>query len=95
MHRRLAEVLVGYSTEVGQERHRPHRVLRRIGDPRHAGGVRRGVAGGGSHPTTNLVLEENDETLYKEGRDHQLEWISPDQQWNIEHGDVWIITSTP
>src|ERR687898_1693874 len=43
------------------------------------------------YPTANLVLEENDETLYNQGRDHQLEWISPDQQWNIEHGDVWIV----
>ncbi|MGH3100697.1 MAG: aminopeptidase, partial [Thermoleophilia bacterium] len=90
MHKRLAEVLVGYSTEVRQGD-----TIRIESYNTSALPVMRETYGAalraGGHPTTNLVLEENDETLYKEGRDHQLDWISPDQRWTFEHGDVWII----
>ena len=88
MHKRLAE-LVGYSTEVRQGD-----TVRIESYDTSALPVMRetcGLRAGGHVRTANLVLEENDETLYNEGRDHQLEWISPDQQWNIEHGDVWIV----
>jgi aminopeptidase len=90
MHKRLAEVLVGYSTEVRQG----DTVRIESYDTTALPVMREAYAAAlraGGHPTANLVLEENDETLYKEGRDDQLDWISPDQQWNIEHGDVWIV----
>ena len=90
MHKRLAEVLVGYSTEVRQG----DTVRIESYDTSALPVMREAYAAAlraGGHPTANLVLEENDETLYNQGRDHQLEWISPDQQWNIEHGDVWIV----
>ncbi len=90
LHKRLAEVLVGYSTEV-----RPGDVVRvesydvsalPLMRETYAAALR-----AGGHAAANLVLEEADETLYKEGRDHQLDWVAPDHRWNIEHGDVWII----
>jgi aminopeptidase len=90
MHKRLAEVLVGYSTEVRQGD-----TVRIESYDTSALPVMRETFGAalraGGHPTANLVLEETEGILYKEGRDYQLDWISPDQQWNIEHGDVWII----
>ncbi len=90
MHKRLAEVLVGYSTEVQQGD-----TVRIESYDTSALPVMRETFGAalraGGHPTANLVLEETEGILYNEGRDHQLDWISPDQQWNIEHGDVWII----
>ena len=90
MHKRLAEVLVGYSTEVRQGD-----TVRIESYDTSALPVMRETFGAalraGGHPVANLVLEETEGILYNEGRDHQLDWISPDQQWNIEHGDVWII----
>ena len=66
MHRRLAEVLIGYSTEVRQGD-----TVRIESYDTSAMPVMRETYGAalraGGHPTTNLVLEENDETLYKEG----------------------------
>jgi leucyl aminopeptidase (aminopeptidase T) len=76
MHRRLAEVLVGYSTEVRQG----DTVRIESYDESAIPVMREAYAAAlraGGHPTTNLVLEENDETLYKEGRDHQLNGSRP------------------
>ena len=90
LHRRLADVLVGYSTEV-----QPGDTVRIESYDTSALPVMRetyaAALRAGGHPTANLVLEEADETLYKEGRDHQLDWVYPDQAWNLEHGDVWIV----
>ena len=90
MHKRLAEVVVGYSTEV-----RKGDVVRVESYDTSALPIMRetyaAALRAGGHPTANLVLEEADETLYKEGRDHQLDWVPPDQAWNLEHGDVWIV----
>ncbi|HEX7254903.1 MAG TPA: aminopeptidase [Gaiellaceae bacterium] len=94
MHAKLAEVVVGYSTEV-----KPGNVVRIEAYDGVAAPVMREVYAAalraGGHPTANLVLEEADETLYKEGSDVQLEWISPDQRWNVEHGDVWVVFDAP
>ncbi len=85
MHKRLAEVLVGYSTRSG--RATPcDRVLRHVGASRHARDLRRGVARGRPSARRTSCSTETEGNLYDEGRDHQLDWVSPDQQWNIETG---------
>jgi aminopeptidase len=94
MHARLAEVIVGYSTEVG-----PGDVVRIESYDTTANDVIRetyaATLRAGGHPTANLVLDEADEVLLKEGNDAQVEWISPEQQWHLEHGDVWILFDAP
>jgi aminopeptidase len=91
---RLAEVLVGYSTGV-----KPGDVVRIESYDGMATPVIREVYAAalraGAHPAANLVLDETEETLYKEGTDAQVEWIPPDQQWHLEQGDVWILFDAP
>jgi aminopeptidase len=92
-HKKLAQVLVGYSTEV------------RPGD-----NVRIEAVGSGSplvrevyaaalracgHPEANLVLDETEEALLREGSDAQLEWIRPDLEWTVDEGDVWMMIDAP
>jgi aminopeptidase len=49
----------------------------------------------GGHPQANIVLDEAEEALLEEGSDAQLEWIAPDLEWKIEHGDVWFVIDAP
>ncbi|HEX2293266.1 MAG TPA: aminopeptidase, partial [Gaiellaceae bacterium] len=39
--------------------------------------------------------EENDHALYSDGSDAQVEWVPPDQRWNLEQGDAWIVFDAP
>lgn len=94
MHARLAEVVVGYSTEV-----KPGDVVRIESYDLTSTPVMReaysAALRAGGHPTANLLIDEDEETLLKEGSDGQLGWVPPDQEWNLEHGDVWIIFDAP
>lgn len=94
MHKRLADVIVGYSTEV-----KPGDTVRiESYDLSSTPMMRETYAAAlraGGHPTANLVLDEDDETLLKEGNDAQVEWTPPDQHWNLEHGDVWVVFDAP
>ncbi|HEU4941896.1 MAG TPA: hypothetical protein VFT18_01430, partial [Gaiellaceae bacterium] len=73
MHKRLADVIVGYSTEV-----KPGDTVRiESYDLSSTPMMRETYAAAlraGGHPTANLVLDEDDETLLKEGNDAQVEW---------------------
>jgi aminopeptidase len=92
-HRRLAEVLVGYSTAVGE------RDVVRIESYGKASPLvpelYAAVLRAGGLPETNIVLDETEEALFDEGTDAQVEWIQPDQAWHLEHGDVWIVVDAP
>jgi aminopeptidase len=90
---RLADVLVGYSTEVRRgeevciEGHTPTAPLMRE--------VYRAVVRAGGNPSARLAADDEVEALVEEGSDEQLEWVPPDVRWNLEHGDVWIALSGP
>jgi aminopeptidase len=90
---RLADVLVGYSTavrpgeEVFIEGHPPAAPLMRE--------VYRAALSAGGHPSARFAVNEEVETLLEEGSDEQLEWVSPETRWNLEHGDVWIALDGP
>jgi aminopeptidase len=92
-HAKLADVLIGYSTGIGGG-DSVHIVSSTQGSPLvrelYAASLR-----AGGHPTVELDLDEIEETLLTEGNDDQIEWIAPDHQWTIEHGDVWIVVDAP
>jgi len=92
-HAKLAEVLVGYSTEV-----RPGDNVR-IETVGSGSPLAREVYGAalraGGHPEANLVLDETEEALLREGSDAQLEWIRPDLEWTVDKGDVWMMIDAP
>lgn len=93
--RRLAEVLVGYSTEV-----KPGDVVRIesygvVPVPPLVQEVYAATLRAGGHPQANLNLDEVEEALFREGTDAQLEFTAPDQAWHLEHGDVWIVIDAP
>ncbi|HEU6445643.1 MAG TPA: aminopeptidase [Gaiellaceae bacterium] len=94
MHARLADVVVGYSTEV-----KPGDVVSINSYDLTSTPIMRAayaaVLRAGGHPCANLVVEEDDETLLKEGTDAQLDWVQPDLRWNLEHGDVWMVFDAP
>jgi aminopeptidase len=92
-HARLAEVIVGYSTAV-----RPGDTVRIESYGTVSPLVRELYAAAlraGGRPHANVVLDENEEALFGEGSDAQVEWVPPDQAWNLEHGDVWIVVDAP
>ena len=91
MLKRLADVLVGYSTEVQQGDIVRDRVLRHVGASGHARDLRRGVAGRRPSDARTWCSRRPSGSSTTRGGDDQLDWIPPDQPWNIEHGDVWII----
>ncbi|HKF15276.1 MAG TPA: aminopeptidase [Gaiellaceae bacterium] len=91
--RKLAEVLVGYSTEI-----RPGDLVRIEGHPTTTPLILelyRAALGAGAHPAAQLVVDEAVETLLAEGSDEQVEWLPLDVGWNLEHGDVWIALDGP
>ena len=92
-HKKLAEVLVGYSTEV-----RPGDIVRIEAVGSGSPLVREVYAAAlraGGHPEANLVLDETEEALLREGSDAQLEWIRPDLEWTVDEGDVWMMIDAP
>jgi aminopeptidase len=90
---KLADVLVGYSTTV-----RPGDLVCIQGNLPTTPLIRevyRSVLRAGGHPTARLLVDEADEALLDEGNDVQVEWISLDHRWHLEHGDVWIVLDGP
>jgi aminopeptidase len=91
--RRLAEVVVGYSTSV-----RPGDVIRIEGGRPSTPLVReiyRAAVRAGGHPTAELVIQETAEDLMLDGTEAQLEWVPLDVRWTVEHGDVLIAIEAP
>lgn len=84
----LADVLVGYSTEVREGD------LVRIGAPLEADPlayeVCRSVLQAGGHPLVQVTTTELVENLYFRGSDAQLDWVNPAFQDAIEQADVLI-----
>jgi aminopeptidase len=92
-HKKLAHVLVGYSTEV-----RPGDNVRIEAVGSGSPLVREVYAAAlraGGHPEANLVLDETEEAVLREGSDAQLEWIRPDLEWTVDEGDVWMMIDAP
>ena len=92
-HRKLAEILVGYSTAVGPGDAvviETYGLASDLGRELYAETLR-----AGGHPQANIVLDEAEEALLEEGNDAQLEWIAPDLEWKIERGDVWLVIDAP
>jgi aminopeptidase len=90
---KLADVLVGYSTSV-----RPGDEVRIEGHPPTAPLIRevyRAALRAGGHPTAGLIADDEARALLEEGTDAQLEWVSPQVRWTVEHGDVWITLDGP
>jgi aminopeptidase len=90
---KLADVLVGYSTSV-----QPGDEVQIDGHPTTAPLIRevyRAALRAGGHPSARLIVDEEVETLLAEGSDEQLEWVSPDARWTVEHGEVWITLDGP
>jgi aminopeptidase len=92
-HAKLAEVLVGYSTEVKPG---DSVIIESYGSGsplvRELYGA---VLRAGGHPQARIFLDEAEEALLREGNDAQLEWIAPDLEWKVEHGDVWFVIDAP
>jgi aminopeptidase len=91
--RRLAEVVVGYSTEIGAGD-----VVRLEGNPPTLPLIRevyRASVRAGAHPAAVLIVDDTVEALLEEGSDEQVEWVPLDTRWNLEHGDVWIAFDGP
>ncbi|MBA2361407.1 MAG: aminopeptidase [Actinobacteria bacterium] len=92
-HRRLADVLVGYSTAV-----QPGDVVRIEPFGRASPLARElyaSVLRAGGHPAVHLAVDEVDEIVLKEGTAAQVEWIPPDQERHLTTGDVWIVIDAP
>jgi aminopeptidase len=90
---RLADVLVRYSTSV-----QPGDEVQIEGHPTTAPLLRevyRATLRAGGHPSARLIVDEEAEALLEQGSDEQLEWVSPDARWTVEHGDVWITLDGP
>lgn len=91
--RKLAEVLVGYSTEV-----RAGDVVRIEGNPPTTPLIRElygAAVRAGAHPAAVLIVDEAVEALLEDGAEEQVEWVPLDSRWNLEHGDVWIALDGP
>jgi len=92
-HRKLAEVLVGYSNEVGPG---DAAIIESYGlaSPL-AREIYAATLRAGGHPQANIVLDEAEEALLEHGSDAQLEWIAPDLEWKVDKGDVWFVIDAP
>jgi aminopeptidase len=90
---RLADVLVGYSTRVGEGD------LVTIEAPLPAADlvreVYRRVLRAGAHPLPWLSLDELGDDLLLDGSDAQLDWVDPFRALAIEHADVRIAITAP
>jgi aminopeptidase len=86
---KLADVIVGYSTEVEPgddvqiEGHPPTTPLLRE--------VYRAALRAGGHPSARLIVDETLEALLELGSEAQLAWNSPASRWTAERSDVWIV----
>jgi aminopeptidase len=90
---KLADVLVGYSTEVG-----PGDVVRLEGTPPTSPLLRelyRASLRAGGRPEAVLIVDEAVEALLTEGTDEQVKWVPLDTRWSLEHGDVWMVLDGP
>jgi aminopeptidase len=90
---RLADVLVGYSTEI-----KPGDVVRIDGNLPTTPLIRevyRAVVRAGGHPFAQLIVDETAEDLLREGSDAQIGWVPLDLRWNLEQGEVWIVLDGP
>jgi aminopeptidase len=90
---KLADVLVGYSTEVGSGD-----VVRLEGTPPTSPLLRELYGASlraGGHPAATLIVDEATEALLREGTDEQVEWVPLDSRWTLEHGDVWMVLDGP
>ncbi|HEV3479451.1 MAG TPA: aminopeptidase, partial [Gaiellaceae bacterium] len=90
---KLADVLVGYSTEV-----RAGDVVRLAGTPPTSPLLRelyRASLRAGGHPEAVLVVNEAAEALLTEGADEQVGWVPLDFRWTLEHADVWVVLDGP
>jgi aminopeptidase len=91
--RKLAEVVVGYSTAVEDGD-----VVRIEGHPTTTPLIQelyRAALGAGGHPSAQLIVDEPLEALLEEGSNDQVEWVPLDVRWNLEQGDVWIALDGP
>lgn len=91
--RRLAEVLVEYSTEIGPGDSaviESHGLASPLIRELYAATLR-----AGGHPQANISLDEAEEALLHEGSDAQLEWIAPDLQWKVDQADAWFVIDAP
>jgi aminopeptidase len=88
-HRRLAEVLVGYSTRVQPG----DLVLVDAGAPAAPLllEVYRSILRAGGHPLVRLTLDDVTEDLLRDGSDEQLDWVNPARLDDIETADVRIV----
>lgn len=88
-HERLAQVLVDYSTRVGEG---DYVVLESspLASPLLRAVYRRVLEAGG-HPQLRLGLEGAAETLLLHGNEDQLAWISPPRRDDFEQADVRIV----
>jgi aminopeptidase len=88
-HERLADVLVDYSTRVGEG----DVVL--LESPVTAAPllreIFRRVVRAGAHPIARLTLEPTTEMLLRHGSDAQLEWVNPLRLEDFERADVRIV----
>ena len=92
-HRRLAEVLVGYSTRI-----EPGDLVLIESSEIAAPLIRevyRSVLHAGGHPVTRTGLDGTAETLLQNGTEKQLEWVNPARLDDIETADVRIVIEAP
>jgi aminopeptidase len=90
---KLADVVVGYSTEVGAGD-----VVRIDGTPPAAPLLRelyRASLRAGAHPAATLIVDEATEALFRDGTEEQVDWIPLDTRWTLEQADVWIVLDGP
>lgn len=86
--RRLAELLVNYSTEV-----RPGDWVGILGDATTLPALREiytAVVKAGGYPSLMISDEQMARTLLREGGDEQLEWLDPALTKYFDEGDVYI-----
>jgi aminopeptidase len=88
-HRRLADVLVGYSTEV-REGDLVTLETSELAAPL-AREIYRALLDAGAQPLPRTSLEEITEDLLKDGDEEQLAWVNPARADDIETVDVRIV----
>ena len=84
----LAQILVGYSTEVKEGE-----VVSIDGETAAAPlllAVYEEVLKAGAHPVLNVALDGQIAAYFKHASDAQLEWISPFAEWMVDNADVRI-----
>jgi aminopeptidase len=82
----LAQVLVGYSTEVGEGDVCMIHADAAAEPLVHA--IYEEILRAGGLPMVAFVFEEHEATLLSIGSDDQLDWVAPSMSWAIENADV-------